>query len=140
MITRINSAAVIIDKLGRVLITKRASNKKFLPDIWHLPGGKIEDGENPKQALIRELKEELSIDLVEIIDLGIDFIYPSHDKNFHKTLFFYAEYSGNITLDSENQDYKFVILEQLPKYLNSQSLQSSTKAVKKAISIVTQKE
>jgi 8-oxo-dGTP diphosphatase len=50
---------------NRILLTQRPSNKP-LPYLWECPGGKVEVGEAYHAALIRELKEELNIDVVEI--------------------------------------------------------------------------
>ena len=54
-------AAALIDKDGRVLLAQRPPNKS-MAGSWEFPGGKVEDGENPEDALIRELNEELGID------------------------------------------------------------------------------
>ena len=58
------SAVALIDPDGRVLLAKRPEGKT-LAGLWEFPGGKVEDGETPEAALIRELKEELGIDIVE---------------------------------------------------------------------------
>ncbi len=55
--------AAIIEKDEKYLITQRASNDK-LPLKWEFPGGKVELGETPEECLIRELKEELNLDIV----------------------------------------------------------------------------
>ena len=55
------SACALIDRDGRVLLTQRPEGKR-LAGQWEFPGGKVEDGEEPDEALIRELKEELGID------------------------------------------------------------------------------
>ena len=53
-------AAALIDIDGRILLARRREDK-FLGGLWEFPGGKIEVGETPEAALIRELQEELSI-------------------------------------------------------------------------------
>ena len=57
-------AAALIDSDGRVLISQRPPDK-MLGGLWEFPGGKIEAGERPEQALIRELDEELGITVRE---------------------------------------------------------------------------
>ena len=57
-------AAALIDVDGRVLIAQRPEGKQ-LAGLWEFPGGKVEPGERPEQALIRELHEELGIDVNE---------------------------------------------------------------------------
>ena len=58
------AAVALVDADGRVLISKRPEGKQ-LGGLWEFPGGKVEQGERPETALIRELKEELSIDVTE---------------------------------------------------------------------------
>jgi 8-oxo-dGTP diphosphatase len=55
------SAVALIDPDGRVLLARRPEGKS-LAGLWEFPGGKVEPGETPEVALIRELKEELDID------------------------------------------------------------------------------
>jgi len=75
------AAAALIDPDGRVLIAQRPP-EKAMAGLWEFPGGKIEAGETPEQALIRELKEELGI-LVREPCLA-PFIFASHAyETFH---------------------------------------------------------
>ncbi len=55
------SAVALIDADGRVLLAQRPEGKS-MAGLWEFPGGKIEPGETPEHALIRELHEELGID------------------------------------------------------------------------------
>lgn len=55
------AAAALIDGDGRVLVQQRASGA--LAGLWEFPGGKLEPGETPAAALVRELAEELAVDV-----------------------------------------------------------------------------
>ena len=52
----------LINNENKILLSKRPE-KKHLSGFWEFPGGKVEDGETPEKALIREVKEELNIDI-----------------------------------------------------------------------------
>lgn len=54
-------AVALVDGEGRVLLQQRAPGRQ-MAGLWEFPGGKVEEGERPEEALIRELKEELGID------------------------------------------------------------------------------
>jgi 8-oxo-dGTP diphosphatase len=56
------AACALVDADGRVLIAQRPADKA-MAGLWEFPGGKVEAGETPEQSLIRELKEELGIDI-----------------------------------------------------------------------------
>lgn len=55
-------AAALVDLDGRVLLTQRPPGKK-LAGMWEFPGGKVEKNETPEAALVRELHEELHLDI-----------------------------------------------------------------------------
>ncbi|WP_235527100.1 (deoxy)nucleoside triphosphate pyrophosphohydrolase [Sphingopyxis sp. 113P3] len=55
-------AVALVDKDGRLLVQQRPEGKS-MAGLWEFPGGKIEPGETPEAALVRELREELAIDV-----------------------------------------------------------------------------
>jgi 8-oxo-dGTP diphosphatase len=61
-------AAALIDSHGRVLVQQRPDGGS-MAGLWEFPGGKIEPGETPEMALIRELREELAIEAAELVPL-----------------------------------------------------------------------
>lgn len=74
-------AAALIDADGRVLIAQRPQGKQ-LAGLWEFPGGKVEPGERPEAALIRELREELGIE-TKAACLA-PFVFASHAyETFH---------------------------------------------------------
>jgi 8-oxo-dGTP diphosphatase len=71
-------AAALVDGEGRVLVAQRPAGKS-LAGLWEFPGGKIEPGEAPAAALVRELAEELGIGVAETDLLPLTFVahaYP----------------------------------------------------------------
>ncbi len=75
------AAAALVDADGRVLIAKRPEGKS-MAGLWEFPGGKVEAGETPEAALVRELKEELDIDTRQSCLAPVAF--ASHDYDgFH---------------------------------------------------------
>lgn len=74
-------AAALVDSDGRVLIAQRPDGKQ-LAGQWEFPGGKVEEGETPENALIRELQEELGITVKQAC--LAPFVFASHTyETFH---------------------------------------------------------
>ena len=57
------SAVALLDWQGKVLISYRSEDHSVLPNFWEFPGGKIKINESPDNAVIREIKEQLSLDI-----------------------------------------------------------------------------
>ena len=75
-------AAVIFDEQGRIFATQRGYGE--WKDWWEFPGGKIEQGETPQEALRREIREELDAE-IEVGELlrTIDYDYPTFHLTMH---------------------------------------------------------
>jgi 8-oxo-dGTP diphosphatase len=74
-------ACALVDVDGRVLLCQRPQGKQ-LAGLWEFPGGKVEAGETPEQALIRELDEELGIQVTKAC--LAPFVFASHTyESFH---------------------------------------------------------
>ncbi|MCW2245881.1 8-oxo-dGTP diphosphatase [Azospirillum fermentarium] len=74
-------AVALVDVDGRVLLAQRPPGKE-LAGLWEFPGGKVDEGETPEAALVRELKEELDIDTAA--SCLAPFTFASHSyETFH---------------------------------------------------------
>ena len=108
-------ACALIDVDGKVLINKRPAGKEY-EGFWEFPGGKIEHQETPELALIRELREELSIDVESSCIAPL--IFNTHDyDNFYLILLLYVcrKWNGVIT-PMEGQDISWVKVKDIAKY------------------------
>jgi 8-oxo-dGTP diphosphatase len=108
-------AVALVDVDGRVLIAQRPEGKS-LAGLWEFPGGKVEPGERPEEALIRELKEELGIDVC--LTCLAPFSFASHPyEKFHllMPLYLCRTWVGEIT-PREGQQIKWVRASRLADY------------------------
>ena len=101
------AAVALIDPDGRVLVAKRPEGKQ-LAGLWEFPGGKVEVGERPEQALIRELKEELGIDVAESCLAPLTFASHAYE-DFHLLMPLYVcrRWKG-IVASQEGQELKWL--------------------------------
>ncbi|HZV84886.1 MAG TPA: (deoxy)nucleoside triphosphate pyrophosphohydrolase [Brevundimonas sp.] len=108
-------AVALIDADGRVLIARRPEGKQ-LAGLWEFPGGKVEAGERPEAALIRELSEELGIEVAE--SCLAPFVFTSHAyESFHllMPLYLCRRWSG-VVQNREHAALKWVRPERLAEY------------------------
>jgi len=91
------SAVALIDADGRVLLAERPAGKS-MAGLWEFPGGKVEPGETPEAALIRELHEELGIDTWQSCLAPLTFASHSYEE-FHllMPLFACRKWQGIVT-------------------------------------------
>ena len=109
------AACALVDADGRILIARRPEGKS-MAGLWEFPGGKVDPGEPPEAALVRELQEELGIDVSEACLAPLTFASHAYDT-FHLIMPLYVcrRWSGLVTA-KEGQELKWVRPQQLREY------------------------
>ncbi|HVM79607.1 MAG TPA: (deoxy)nucleoside triphosphate pyrophosphohydrolase [Stellaceae bacterium] len=108
-------AVALVDADGRVLLAQRPPGKA-MAGLWEFPGGKVHQGETPEAALIRELREELGIDVTE--SCLAPYTFASHRyESFHLLMPLYVcrRWSGMVT-PHEGQALAWVRPQRLAEY------------------------
>ena len=109
------ASIALIDANDQILIAKRP-DKKHLSGFWEFPGGKVEKGESPEYALIREVKEELNIDINNKCIAPLTFSEFDY-KEFHLLLLLYVcrRWEGE-PMSMEKNEIKWVKANMLRQY------------------------
>lgn len=120
------AAAIIVNDKGQILLQSRADRDK-----WGLPGGCQELGERFQDTIIREVKEETNLDVLEEDLELIDIVsgpsrrndYPNGDVVINNTAFYcIKKYSGELKWNGESKNMKFFDLDNLPLSLHDPDL------------------
>jgi mutator protein MutT len=111
-VTIVVAAAVIIEH-DRVLLTRRPEGQ-HLAGLWEFPGGKLEDGESPEEAVARECREEcgIEVEVFEIFDVT-HHRYPDQDVLL---LFYRCELRGGPVRNLQIADHAWVAPSDLDEY------------------------
>mgnify|MGYP003472192103 CR=1 FL=1 len=99
--------AIILNNDGKILLLRRAITDTFYPDCYSLPGGKIEEGEEPKEAVLREVLEETGLTFTSSEQLGEKKI---DNGEIHYFKFVCDEMPAIILDTNEHLNWKFVSL------------------------------
>ncbi len=108
-------ACALVDADRRVLIARRPDGKA-MAGLWEFPGGKLEPGETPEAALIRELHEELGIETQQACLAPLSFVSHAYE-NFHLLMPLYVcrKWKG-VPMPNEHQALKWVRPQSLRDY------------------------
>ncbi|KTC86795.1 8-oxo-dGTP diphosphatase MutT [Legionella brunensis] len=108
------AVAVIFNKTGEVLITRRPLHAPH-GGMWEFPGGKLENNEEPADALIREVKEEVGIDVVSHRFLG-EITHSYGTKTVHLLVYSIKEFAGDASCLESQMDLCWVNVNKLSLY------------------------
>ena len=112
---------IIKNEDDEILILKRHPKSKTDPEMWELPGGKVEKGEHFTNALVREIKEETSLDT----DVG-DFCEAVQNDYMHKrtvqVIMYLENIKGDVKISEEHTDWMWANLEKIKSLEISTSL------------------
>ena len=109
------AAIALIDANDQVLIAKRPK-KKHLAGLWEFPGGKIEKNESPENALVREIKEELNININNKCIAPLTFSEFKYEEfNLLLLLYICRRWDGT-PMSTENNPIKWVKANKLREY------------------------
>lgn len=107
--------SIILLNGNTVLIAKRAQNR-FAPGLWEFPAGRLDEGEDPFQAVIREAKEELDI-MVTPIQI-IDAYTFKRDTKDLILLNIFCDFKGDVKISSEHDEFKWIDMIEARKYFS----------------------
>jgi len=111
-----NGNRIIVHALIKVnnkyLVTKRSKEESTYPEYWDIPGGLVEIGELPKDALIRETKEEVNLNIIPKVPIHEDSNLDKEKDTIFIRLVYLSDLNddiSNIKLDpKEHTEYKFI--------------------------------
>ncbi|ASQ45904.1 CTP pyrophosphohydrolase [Legionella clemsonensis] len=106
--------AVIVNKSGEVLITRRPLHVPH-GGLWEFPGGKLEPDEAPAEALAREIKEEVGIEILSFRFLQ-EIIHAYSTKIVNLLIFEVRDYKGEPSCLESQMDLRWVNSKELPLY------------------------
>ncbi len=128
MIQKVVSTGLLM-KDNKVLVIQRSQREEFLPGYYELPGGKVDFGEDPTEALAREFKEEVDLN-VQIGSPYHTFSYISENGNRHTVEILYKVRLSDeanqqeIKLSEDHNDSKWIGIEQLDQLKMSKEIKS----------------
>ena len=117
-------AAFVINDKGQVLLQKRSANKRFNPNKWALCAGHVDAYESLENAILREIKEEIGIDINpnELAPFG-EREFTIRDSNSHITYFYYVKSNlneeGFIIQKEELSEVKWFDIDQVIEMIKS---------------------
>ena len=123
---------IIKNDSNEILIVKRHPKSRTDPEMWELPGGKVEKGEHFADALVREIKEETNLD----VNVG-DFAEAIQNDYSHKRtvqlMMYLEDVRGDVEISDEHTEYMWASIEKIKTLNISTSLKKLLKKTKNSI-------
>ena len=125
----ISGKAFVFDKAGKFLTIRRTKTAPFNPLRWDLPGGYFEYGEDPKKAILREIKEEVGFKVKKLIPIDVA-AHLYRDGVYWITIAYACQISsGKVKIGWEHDLHKWVTIKEFMKLNASKRLKCFTKAL-----------
>jgi 8-oxo-dGTP pyrophosphatase MutT (NUDIX family) len=116
---QVATGLLFADEAGRVLLVKPTYN-----DVWHLPGGVVEAGESPAAAAVREVREELGLDVKAGRLMGVDYRHPTPGGRGGALRFVFdggaltsAQIADIVLPADEIREWRYVSVDELDDYV-----------------------
>jgi 8-oxo-dGTP diphosphatase len=106
---RVATKSFIIDN-GKLLIVKRNSDNIQRPNMWELPGGRLDPGEDPHKGAKREIMEETGIEIEILHPINIRHFTRKDNQKITLIIFLCKALHNNITLSQEHTDFDWIHL------------------------------
>ena len=108
-------ACALINEYGKVLINERPKGKDYA-GYWEFPGGKVDEGETPEEAIIRELREEINIDVTASCLAPLSFTEKQYDKYYVVVLLYVCRRWNGHIIPMEGQELAWVNPKDIDNY------------------------
>ena len=106
-----------IVKKNKLLIVKRAKDDVQKPDIWEIPGGRLNQGEDPFIGLIREIREETGLYIKPILPMSINHFQRDDGQTITMIVSFCKPIGGKIKISDEHSDIDWININQAKEKL-----------------------
>ncbi|GAB4157182.1 MAG: NUDIX domain-containing protein [Candidatus Dojkabacteria bacterium] len=110
------SKAAILNEANQILLLQRAETAESYPLYWDLPGGRMQEEDDPNSVIFREVKEETAIEITEAKPLHLTKFMRNEDLTVG--ILFVAKIKGevDVVISSEHAAYKWVNLDEIVNY------------------------
>lgn len=120
--TGVTQKAIVFNSVRKFLALKRSSTAPNRPNTWDLPGGELDFGEQAKEGILREIREETGLEAANLKLSDVE-SHISHGGSFWVTICYTAETGPDrVKLSFEHNEYKWVTKEEFLKFESSPRL------------------